>query len=182
MVDSTLVLTGQTLAYTSFAIAIILLMAWFSYKITKPGKSSVMKKSLFTALIVALTILGFSLHIATNVTIPWVSMDLNRANITPDKVFDIKVANHKFTLPQEKMSVKVGDIVVFDVVSTDLTYGFGIFRQDGTMVTQMQVVPGSRNDLMWQFAKPGIFTIRSTEYSGPKGHKMIEKDVLEVTE
>ncbi len=49
------------------------------------------------------------------------------------------------------------------------------------MLFQMQVVPGHRNDIMWEFLQPGIYTIRSTEYSGPKGAQMILNDVVEVT-
>jgi cytochrome c oxidase subunit 2 len=70
--------------------------------------------------------------------------------------------------------------VLFDVSSNDLTYGFGLFRQDNSMLFQMQVIPGHRNDILWQFSKSGIYSIRSTEYSGPKGAFMIEKDVVEV--
>ena len=182
MVDSTIVLNGQTIAYSIYAVVIILLIAWFGYKITKTGKAGVLKTRLFTGLVIFLIVLGVSLHITTNLTIPWVSIDLNRDNITPDEVINISVANHKFILPEEKLSVKAGEIVLFDVTSEDLTYGFGVFRQNGSMVCQMQVVPGHRNDLMWEFETPGIYTIRSTEYSGPKGHQMVLPDVLEVTE
>jgi cytochrome c oxidase subunit 2 len=69
---------------------------------------------------------------------------------------------------------------MFNVRSKDLTYGFGLFRSDNTMVFQMQVIPGHLNDILWKFDKPGIYTIRSTEYSGPKGAQMILKDVVEV--
>ena len=40
------------------------------------------------------------------------------------------MANHEFILPEEKMVVEVGEIVEFDVTSIDLTYGFGLFRED----------------------------------------------------
>ena len=182
MIDSELVLNGQTYAYTIYAIVVILFVLGFGYMITKPGKAGVLKTRLFVVLVVFLTILGVSLHIATSKTIPWVAMDLNRADIKPDKVFNIMVENHKFNLPEDQLEMKVGEIVVFDVTSKDLTYGFGIFRQNKSMVCQMQVVPGHKNDLMWKFEDPGIYTIRSTEYSGPKGHQMILKDVVKVTE
>ena len=78
------------------------------------------------------------------------------------------------------MVINVGEKALFDVKSNDLTYGFGIFRSDNSMVFQMQVVPGHRNDILWQFNKPGIYTIRSTEYSGPKGAQMIVPDAVEV--
>jgi cytochrome c oxidase subunit 2 len=182
MVDSSVVLNGQATAYTIYAIVIMMLMAWFAFKITRKGKAGILSDKLFTILVIALAVLGVSLHIATSTTIPWVSIDLNRDNITPDKVVEITVAKHEFILPEEKITAKAGDLVLFDVTTEDLTYGFGIFREDNTLVCQMQVVPGHRNDLLWKFEKPGIYTIRSTEYSGPKGHKMIIKNAIEITE
>ena len=180
MVDSNLVLWGQTIAYTFYCIVIILLMAWFGYKITKSGKSNKVSAGLFYTFVAFLTVLGVSLHIITYNTIPWTPVDLNRGDYTPDKTFEITVANHEFTLPDEKLLIDCDDLVLFDVTSKDLTYGFGVFRQDNSMVFQMQVVPGHRNDILWKFEKPGIYTIRSTEYSGPRGIFMILKDAVEV--
>jgi cytochrome c oxidase subunit 2 len=180
MVDSQIVLNGQTIAYTCYAIVIILLMGWFGYKITRKGKGNKVSNTLFYSFTTMLVILGVSLHIITYNTIPWSPMDINRAEIKPDRVFDITVANHQFTLPSEKLVIKVNEKVLFNVTSSDLTYGFGLFRQDNSMLFQMQVVPGHKNDILWQFSKPGIYTIRSTEYSGPKGAAMVLKDVVEV--
>jgi cytochrome c oxidase subunit II len=180
MVDSKVVLTGQTLAYTFYCIVMILLMIWFAFRVTSTGKGTKVKPALFYSFVAFLTILGVSLHIITFNTIPWSPMDLNRNDIKPDKVFTIIIEDHQFKLPSEKLVINCHDKVLFDVKSNDLTYGFGLFRQDHTMVTQMQVVPGHRNDLLWQFDKPGIYTIRSTEYSGPKGVFMIVKDAVEV--
>lgn len=180
MVDSNVVLTGQTIAYTLYCIVLILLMAWFGYRITKTGKTGKVKPALFYSFVAFLTILGVSLHIITYETIPWSPMDLNRADYKPDKVFHITVDRHKFILPAEKMLVRCNEIVKFDVTSNDLTYGFGLFREDNTMVFQMQVIPGHINDVLWQFTKPGFYTIRSTEYSGPRGVSLIEKNAVEV--
>jgi cytochrome c oxidase subunit 2 len=182
MVDSQIVLHGQTIAYTAYAIVIILLIAWFGLNITKSGKGNKVKNALFYSFVTMLVVLGVSLHIVTYNTIPWASMDINRADIKPDKVFNITVQNHQFILPQDKIIIKKGEKALFDVSSMDLTYGFGLFRSDNSMVFQMQVVPGHRNDILWQFNYPGIYTIRSTEYSGPKGAQMILKDVVEVVE
>jgi cytochrome c oxidase subunit 2 len=180
MVDSQIVLNGQTIAYTCYAIVIILLMGWFGYKITRKGKGNKVSNTLFYSFTTMLVILGVSLHIITYNTIPWSPMDINRAEIKPDRVFDITVANHQFTLPSEKLVIKVNEKVLFNVTSSDLTYGFGLFRQDNSMLFQMQVVPGHKNDILWQFSKPGVYSIRSTEYSGPKGAAMVLKDVVEV--
>ena len=180
MVDSEMVLTGQTIAYTIYCIVIILVVAWFAWKITGNGNGKGVKPALFYTFVGFLTVLGVSLHIVTLNTIPWTKMDLNRSDYTPDKSFNITVRNHQFILPEEKMVINVGDKVLFDVTSDDLTYGFGLFREDNSMLFQMQVVPGHRNDIIWHFDRPGVYTIRSTEYSGPKGAAMIVKDAVQV--
>lgn len=180
MVDSKMVLTGQTLAYTIYCIVIILLVAWFSFKITGKGKGLAIKPAIFYTFVGFLTVLGVSLHLITYNTIPWAKMDLDRADYRPDKTFVITVKDHRFTLPSEKLIINVNDKVLFDVKSEDLTYGFGLFRSDNSMMFQMQVVPGHRNDILWHFDREGTYSIRSTEYSGPKGVFMIEKDVVQV--
>jgi cytochrome c oxidase subunit II len=181
MVDSSTVLHGQTFAYTFYCLAIILLMAWFGYKITRKGKDSAIKNTLFYSFVGFLVVLGVSLHIATYNTIPWAPLDLNRANIKADREFAITVENHHFILPREKMDIRCHEKVLFKVISNDLTYGFGLFRKDNSMVFQMQVVPGHMNDILWQFDREGVYTIRSTEYSGPEGVSMIVKDAVTVS-
>ena len=179
MVDSALVLKGQTIAYTCYCIVIMLVIGWFGLKITR-GKSGAVKNWLFYTFVGFLTVLGVSLHIITYNTIPWSPVDLHRSDYTADRTFEITVEDHEFHLPSDKLKIEVGELVMFDVTSNDLTYGFGLFRQDNSMLFQMQVVPGHRNDILWKFEKPGIYTIRSTEYSGPKGIHMIVKDAVEV--
>ena len=180
MVDSKMVLTGQTLAYTFYCLVIIMLVAWFSYKVTRKGEGSFVKPAIFYTFVGLLTVLGVSLHIITYNTIPWAKVDLHRSEYKADRTFEITVKDHKFILPSEKLIINVNDRVLFDVKSGDLTYGFGLFRSDNSMLFQMQVVPGHKNDILWYFDRPGVYTIRSTEYSGPKGVFMVEKDVVQV--
>ena len=166
--------------YTSYALAIISLIAWFGYKISKHGEGKLIKPALFYTWVGFLVVLGVSIHLFTYNTIPWAPLDLNRKEIKADRVFNITVANHKFQLPEEKLIIHINEKVLFNVQSEDLTYGFGLFRNDNTMVFQMQVIPGHNNDLLWQFDKQGVYYIRSTEYSGPEGAQMIVKDAVEV--
>ncbi|HKJ01336.1 MAG TPA: hypothetical protein VJ997_02745 [Longimicrobiales bacterium] len=180
MVDSSVVLWGQTLAYTLYCLAMILLMAWFGYGVTRGGDSPAVKPVVFYSFVGFLTVLGVSLHLITYNTIPWAEMDLNRGDYTPDRTFSITVADHQFHLPSDRLLVRCGDTVLFDVTSSDLTYGFGLFRSDQSMVFQMQVVPGHRNDILWTFEEEGTYSIRSTEYSGPRGVRMIVDDAVEV--
>jgi cytochrome c oxidase subunit 2 len=173
---------GQTAAYTLYVLAVIAVMAWFALRVTRKGKTAEIKSVLFYSFVALLVVCGVSLHIVTYNTIPWTSMDLNRAEITPDRVYEITMENHRFTLPAEKLMVNVDEKVLFNVYSKDLTYGFGLFRADNSMVVQMQVLPGHTNDLLWQFDRPGVYSIRSTEYSGPAGIAMIEKNAVVVVD
>jgi cytochrome c oxidase subunit 2 len=181
MVDSTTVLWGQTLAYTFYVLAIMAVMGWFALRVTQQGPTPVVKPGLFYAFVAFLVVLGVSLHFITYYTIPWKPMDMHRAGISADKVFDISVTGHRFRLPAETLHVACNDKVLFNVTSSDLTYGFGLFRQDHSMLFQMQVVPGHVNDILWQFDKPGVYSIRSTEYSGPAGVDMVMKDAVVVS-
>ncbi|MBP1769915.1 MAG: cytochrome c oxidase, subunit [Candidatus Aminicenantes bacterium] len=115
MVDSKMVLFGQTLGYTVYAIVIILLVGWFGWRLTHAGKPKVIKPGLFYAFVAVLAVLGFSLHITTSLTIPWVKPDLDRDSVQADRSFSIKVAGHAFELPAERMTAKVGETVRFDV-------------------------------------------------------------------
>jgi len=180
MVDSTMVLWGQTIAYTLYCLIIILLVSWFALRVTKGEGRSVVRPALFYTFVCFLTVLGVSLHIVTYNTIPWAEMDLNRNDYQPDRTFSITVKDHRFMMPSEKLVINVDETVLFDVRSEDLTYGFGLFRKDNSMLFQMQVVPGHKNDLLWHFDREGVYTIRSTEYSGPEGVFMILKDAVHV--
>jgi cytochrome c oxidase subunit II len=181
MVDSSTVLWGQTLAYTFYALAIIVSMAWFARHITRDGEPAGVRPAIFYSFVGFLVVCGVSLHLITYNTIPWAPLDLNRAHIAADRTFAIGVENHRFILPSPRLTAACGEKVLFNVTSKDLTYGFGLFRKDNSMVFQMQVVPGHVNDVLWQFDRPGVYSIRSTEYSGPAGIGMIERDAVEVT-
>jgi cytochrome c oxidase subunit 2 len=181
MVDSSMVLWGQTIVYTLYAFAVLAVMAAFAYKVTHVGKYTAVPPKLFFAFAGLLVVVGVSLHLVTYNTIPWSPLDLNPGSTHVDKTFAITVADHKFTLPSDRLRIACGDTVKFDVTSNDLTYGFGLFRKDNSMMFQMQVVPGRANDILWKFEKNGVYTIRSTEYSGPAGAQMIVPNAVEVS-
>ena len=101
---------------------------------------------------------------------------------TPDQVVHIEFGNYEIRLPEEGIEVRVGDYVEFVATSTDVTYGLGVFRKDGSMVFQEQVLPGRENRIMWKFDEAGMYDIRSTEYSGPRHSEMYVPDAIRVTQ
>jgi len=175
--NSVELLAFHNVAYTIYAIMIISVIAWFGYNLTRKNAKSVVRIPFYTY-IAFLVAGGVGHHIFTYNTIPWVSEDITRHDITPDKTYNFTIKKHKWTLPSEKINIECGQKIMFDVVSKDLVYGFGLFRQDGTMVMQMQVNPGSRNDLLWTFNHNGVFDLTSTEYSGPRQYSEDGKEDL----
>ena len=165
-------------AYTIYALLIISIIAWFAYNLSRKEKVKSIVRIPFYGYIAFLVAGGVGHHIFTYNTIPWVAEDIMRHDIKADKEFNITIAKHKWTLPTKQMIAKEGQKVRFNVKSKDVTYGFGLFRKDGTMVMQMQVVPGYNNDILWTFNECGKYDLTSTEYSGPKQYSEDGKDLM----
>ncbi len=153
-------------AYTIYALMIISVIAWFGWNLTRKEKVKSIIRIPFYGYMAFLIIAGVGHHIFTYNAIPWVEEDIKRHEIKPDRTYTIEIKKHKWIMPKEIVANK-GEKVMFDVRSHDLTYGFGLFRKDGSMVFQMQVVPKHKNSLLWTFNECGKFDILSTEYSGP---------------
>ncbi len=174
----------HNVAYTIYALLIISVIAWFGFNLTRKEKAKSWVRIPFYGYIAFLVVGGVGHHIFTYNTIPWVEEDIMRHDIKADHTYDITIENHHWQLPKEQMVANMGEKIRFNVHSKDLTYGFGLFRKDGTMVMQMQVVPKHDNDILWTFHECGTYDLTSTEFSGPaqydeEGHdKMLVKNAL----
>ncbi|HSR29595.1 MAG TPA: hypothetical protein VLY63_03450 [Anaerolineae bacterium] len=101
---------------------------------------------------------------------------------TPVEQFAVQFEDYEIQLPPDGIEVPVGQYVEFVATTEDVTYGFGVFRPDSTMVFQMQVLPGRQNSILWKFDEPGTYDLRSTEYSGPRHSEMYYADAIRVTQ
>jgi cytochrome c oxidase subunit 2 len=99
----------------------------------------------------------------------------------PDQTVSIEFGDYEIRLPAEGIEVVAGEYVEFTATSEDVTYGLGVFRPDGSLVFQMQVLPGRQNRIIWKFDEPGTYDVRSTEYSGPRHSEMYVPGAIRVT-
>lgn len=97
-----------------------------------------------------------------------------------DKRVEISFENYQISLPAGGVEINQNDLVEFVATSKDVTYGFGVFRPNGKMMFQMQVVPGYENTIRWKFDETGTYSVRSTEYSGPRHSDMLVADAIRV--
>lgn len=99
---------------------------------------------------------------------------------TPDQTVAVEFADSTIHLPPHGVVVAAGRYIEFVATSRDVTYGLGVFRSDGTLVFQMQVVPGYENRIIWKFDRPGVYDVRSTEYSGLRHPEMVIRHAIHV--
>jgi cytochrome c oxidase subunit 2 len=100
----------------------------------------------------------------------------------PNQTVRVEFGDYEIRLPAEGVEVKVGEYVEFVATSTDVTYGLGVFRKDGSLVFQEQVLPSRENRIVWKFDEVGLYDVRSTEYSGPRHSEMYVPDAIRVTQ
>ncbi len=113
--------------------------------------------------------------------VPWQSW-LLWSPPTPDQRVAVEMEDYQIKLAPQGIQVGANKFVEFTATSKDVTYGLGVFRPGGTLVFQMQVLPGRENKILWKFDAPGTYDIRSTEYSGPRHPEMFVRNAIRVTE
>jgi cytochrome c oxidase subunit II len=85
----------------------------------------------------------------------------------------VRVTGVQFAWAISPQVVRVGTPVEFLIGSRDVNHGFGLYDPSGTLITQVQVVPGSTQKLVWTFDEPGRYQILCLEFCGAKHHEMI---------
>lgn len=166
--------------YSAMMMTVLSMMWGYVRGLTSGRHTSWMAKMPLYGWIGFLVAVSITFHVLTAWQVPWVEWELNRARLTPNRDIAVTVKDHQFRLPGDGISITQGELVRFRVRSEDLTYGFGVFRDNGLMEFQMQVVPGHDNDIIWAFSEPGLYSIRSTEYAGPQTWTMHAKHAIEV--
>lgn len=164
--------------YSGYVLLVLTLMGGFVYALTSEKKINLRFKISVTAWIIFLVVSVIAFHAFTHIKFPWTRWQISSKQAVPKREITVNVADYKFHLPENPIMLKANEPVKFTLFSQDVTYGFGVFRSDGTMVFQMQVLPGHANEIIWIFKDEGKYTIRSTEYSGPENWKMILKDAI----
>jgi len=91
----------------------------------------------------------------------------------------VRVTAVQFAWAIDPPTVKANRPVEFQIGSRDVNHGFGLYDPNGTFVTQVQVVPGHMQKLVWTFKKPGTYKILCLEFCGVHHHEMIAE--LKVT-
>ena len=88
----------------------------------------------------------------------------------PDVV--IRAVGHQWRWQLDRDTVQAGQLVEFELTSSDVNHGFAIYRDKNSMVAQTQAMPGYVNKLQVRFTEPGDYEVLCLEYCGIAHHNM----------
>lgn len=115
----------------------------------------------------ALVAFGVGITFVTLVPFPVVSQSEAASGATP-----VSVVGHQWYWTIDDTEYGVGETIEFRVTSADSTHGFGIYDQNGVLLTQTQAMPRYVNKLVYRFDKPGTYSVLCLEYCGLAHHAM----------
>lgn len=69
-------------------------------------------------------------------------------------------------------NIRAGDVVEFIVTAEDVNHSFALYGPEGTVLTQVQAMPGFVNRVRHRFAVAGKYQILCLEYCGVAHHGM----------
>ena len=88
---------------------------------------------------------------------------------------EVKVTGYQFNWTVEPTQVTAGTDVAFNVTSSDVNHGLGVYDPKGRLMGTVQAMPGYRNILNLTLNTPGEYTFACLEFCGVSHHVMIRK-------
>jgi cytochrome c oxidase subunit II len=104
------------------------------------------------------------------------------SNVVPTMTVDVYAQQFSWCLSpagswgsncQTPYQIPAGSTVLFQVRSADVTHGFGLYDSVGTLLIQVQVMPGFNNSIIYHFTTPGTYYVRCMEFCGYGHYEMI---------
>jgi len=109
-------------------------------------------------------------------TLAYLPYPYAHSNIKPTMIVNVQAQQFAWCLSNSSspfgkncvanFPIPVGNTVLFNVTSSDVTHGFGVYDSTGAIIFQVQVMPGYYNDIMYQFTTPGTYYVRCLEFCG----------------
>lgn len=100
----------------------------------------------------------------------------NQHAIAKGKTTVVEVTGLQYAWELSDEEFTVGDEVLFQVTSKDVTHGFGVYDPDLKLIAQTQAMPHYTNTATIKFDKPGTYKILCLEYCSV-GHHVMMKEI-----
>ncbi len=96
----------------------------------------------------------------------WLPYAFTRRNTVGRPQIMVHVLAQQWSFSFSPDKVPAGVPVEFDVTSSDVNHGFGLYDMGGHLVAQTQAMPGYTNRLIFVFKEPGTYLVRCLELCG----------------
>ena len=152
-----------TIFYSCAALLAIAFMVWIAVS-TRRKKNRVEpdleklgehEKTWFGVVVVLLAALLFSTILFT----PY-----GRGAGSSGQVVNVKAIQFAWLVSGQP--IKSGTPVAFRLTSADVSHGFAVYNAAGTLLFEVQVLPGKTQDYTYTFKKPGTYSILCLEFCG----------------
>jgi len=90
-----------------------------------------------------------------------------------DRRTDVAVTGYQFNWSVSPAEVPAGSLVAFNVTSTDVNHGLGLYDPDGHLLGTVQSMPGYDNTMEIRLDTPGEYAFFCMEFCGVNHHRMI---------
>jgi cytochrome c oxidase subunit 2 len=165
----------QNIAWVSSLVLMAAVAALFLWVVAgasrREGDAGAMAKTasqwrgrVFWLVIVA----GIALSFATL----WEWPIAGHAAAAPKADVTVRAIGHQFRWELDRDTVRVGQLVQFELTSSDVNHGFAIYKDKKHLVAQTQAMPGYVNKLQVRFSEPGEYEVLCLEYCGIAHHGM----------
>lgn len=96
-----------------------------------------------------------------------------------DDAISVNVTGEQWAWKIDKASIPAGKVVIFSVQTKDVNHGMGVINEAGTLLFQIQGMPGYVNQVRYVFDTPGTYRVICLEFCGVAHHDM--NDQFKVT-
>lgn len=107
----------------------------------------------------------------------WLPYPFIRDRVLGRPAVTVHVLAQQWAWTFSRTKVPVGIPVAFDVTSSDVNHGFGLYDPQGHLVAQVQAMPGYTNRLNFTFEQPGTYAVRCLELCGTP-HYLMESQIM----
>lgn len=92
---------------------------------------------------------------------------------------EVEVTGYQFNWTVTPAEVPAGTTAIFNVTSSDVNHGLGLYDPKGRLIGNVQAMPDYHNQVEFKLDEPGTYVISCLEYCGLNHHRMIRE--FEVT-
>jgi cytochrome c oxidase subunit 2 len=85
----------------------------------------------------------------------------------------VRVEASQFAWTIDPPEVTAGIPVEFQLTSSDVNHGFGVYNSNDVLLFQVQVIPGDLQETVYTFEEPGRYEILCLEFCGFFHHGMV---------